>query len=275
MVGWDLNKACPPWSPGLVSHKGHGGRVLRAPLTDIRSSLSARRTGSNQPEVRGGEAEGPVRGFLAMVRAGGWKGTRHSHCPGQGAHHWDSNGKPAGACGGQAEWRAGVLGEDGPSGARISSPEVAAATAPAGVRERLSPTLLANCQLPREARGSPVPHSASADRASEGDRGPQVGPPPKLFSSTSRLAAILVDFNGRATWVRSAFFLRRALGWQCGGGTRGQIKAGNQSRVWKIQACWEIWEGKWPGCENALTGLRGRRVWMLGSEWCEDSRVFF
>lgn len=83
-----MNKACPPWSPGLVSHKGHGGRFLRAPLTDIRSSPSARRTGSNQPEVRGGEAEGQVRLFLALVPAdekglgipGGVTG------PGQGAH---------------------------------------------------------------------------------------------------------------------------------------------------------------------------------------------
>lgn len=56
-----MNKACAPWSPGLVSHEGHGGRFLTAPLTDIRSFPSVRRTGSNHPEVRGGEAEGPVR----------------------------------------------------------------------------------------------------------------------------------------------------------------------------------------------------------------------
>ena len=44
----------------------------------------------------------------------------------------------------------------------------------------VSPTLSANCQLPREAQDSPVPHIASADRASKRDRGPQGEPPPKL-----------------------------------------------------------------------------------------------
>ena len=78
-------------------------------------------------------------------------------------------------------------------------PRGGSSNSPRPCQGTVSPTLLANCQLPREARGSPVPHSASADHASEGDRGPQVGPPPKLFSAASRPAAILVDFNGRAS----------------------------------------------------------------------------
>lgn len=135
MVGWDLNKPCAPWSPGLVSHEGHGGRFLTALLTDIRSFPSVRRTGSNQPEV-GGEAEGPVRGLLGMVPPGGWEGTRHSR-----GHDWPwprcsplrQQGGTDGGIWEEAEWRASVLGEDGPSGARTSPAEVAAATAPAGV----------------------------------------------------------------------------------------------------------------------------------------------
>lgn len=117
-----------------------------------------------------------------------------------------ATGNPRGPVGGrlneeQASWGKMVLLEPGFLPQRWQQQQ------PSPVSEgTVSPTLLANCQLPREARDSPVPHSASADRDSEGDRGPQVGPPPELFSSASRPAAILVDFHGRATRVRSAFF---------------------------------------------------------------------
>lgn len=183
MVGCDLNKPCPPWSPGLVSHEGHGGRFLTAPLTDIRSLPSVRRTGSNQPEVRGGGQETSQR-FPGDGAAGGWGGARHSRgsdwpwprCSPLrqqwGTHRgiWE-----------EAEWRASVLRGRWSFWSSGSSRRGGGSSSPRPcLGEQCLLHCRANCQLPREAQDGPVPHIASADRASKRDRGPQVGPPPKL-----------------------------------------------------------------------------------------------